>query len=112
MIYSSRDYSFREQLDYRFTQYRCPACSSYHVAIVSVVNWPDASAIIAVGEGEIECQDCQTAGKGKIFQRSTQSHSDGKHLNSLMLKLMKDTGDKWNDLNKPIRRSGQFREKF
>ena len=101
MMYTSRDYTFTRMLDYRFTQYRCPSCKSYHVAIKSVVNWPDASANVAVGEGEMECQICEFVEKGKMFQIKTMSHEDGDILNEQMKSIMHDVGDEWiNTLSK------------
>lgn len=99
MMCTSRDYTFTKLLDHRFTQYQCPACSSYHVAIVSVANWADASSNVAIGEGEMECQLCDLVEKGKRFQVHTQAHEDGDLLQSLMEKMMQETGDKWRDLH-------------
>lgn len=98
MMYTSRDYSFTKLLDHRFTQYRCSSCLSYHVAIKSVVDWPDASANVAIGEGEMECQSCGIVEKGKMFQVCTQSSSDADALSKSMEDIMRQTGDEWVDL--------------
>lgn len=105
MMYTSRDYTFTRMLDHRFTQYRCPFCKSYHVAIKSVVNWPDASANVAVGEGEMECQMCEAIDKGKIFQVKTVSHEDQNILNQIMKDAMHNVGDEWtNTISKNYQR--------
>lgn len=98
MIYLSRDYSFTKQLDHRFTQYRCPACFSYHVAVKSVVDWPDASANIALGEGEMECQSCKIIDKGNNFQALTQSNASSETLKEAMREVARRTGDEWINL--------------
>lgn len=95
MIYRSRDYSFSGLRDHRFTQYQCQVCQSYRVSIISVVNWPDASANVAVGEGEMKCLDCSNSEKGKVFQVLTASHHDESLLLEMLTRRKEDTGDTW-----------------
>jgi hypothetical protein len=59
---------------------------------------PASPAIVAIGEGEIECQDCEIVEKGKEFRLQAQSHSDGDTLFQMMKDVMHDTGDEWVDL--------------
>lgn len=101
MIYRSSDYSFKGLGDSRFTQYRCPECKSYHVAVLRHAKVYDASSLTVIGKGEIECQDCQFVAKGDSFQVGTYSNSDRGQIFEQEASLRKQTGDKWSDLQSP-----------
>ncbi len=97
MIVTSRDYTFTEQLDFRFTQYRCPVpdCLSYNVVSISISNATDASSNHAIGEGVMCCEKCRFTEKGYLFQFDTQSDDDKFSLKYLEEKIISETGDTW-----------------
>lgn len=95
MIYVSRDYTPHKLLGHRFTQYRCPSCHSYNVAIKSIPNIPDAPAIVSVGSGEMECRTCKLVTLGSYFQVNTYYSEAVDQFEELLNDVIAKSGDVW-----------------
>lgn len=98
MIVTSRDYNFHELLDYRFTQYRCPVCQSFHVAVRSLARIADGHSRMVIGRGEMICLECRNMAMGHDFEQQSQAYKLEADYITSMNSVIGATGDIWIDL--------------